>query len=40
VTAFAQDFKPQRSLLVGGDGIAMEDFLMQPVGHWVGKACD
>jgi hypothetical protein len=33
--AFAQAFKPQRSLLVGGDGIALEDFLMQPVAHWV-----
>ena len=33
--AFAQAFKPQRSLLVGGDGIALEDFLLQPVGHWV-----
>lgn len=33
--AFAQAFKPQRSLLVGGDGIALEDFLLQPAGHWV-----
>jgi predicted AAA+ superfamily ATPase len=33
--AFALAFKPQRSLLVGGDGIALEDFLMQPVAHWV-----
>lgn len=33
--AFAQAFKPQRSLLVGGDGIALEDFLMRPVAHWV-----
>jgi len=33
--AFAQAFKPQRSLLVGGDGIALEDFLLQPVRHWV-----
>mgnify|MGYP005854477539 CR=1 FL=1 len=36
--AFAQAFKPQRSLLVGGDGIALEDFLMQPVAHWVAAA--
>lgn len=36
--AFAQAFKPQRSLLVGGDGIALEDFLMQPVAHWVTAA--
>ena len=33
--AFAQAFKPQRSLLVGGDGIAVQDFLLQPVAHWV-----
>lgn len=36
--AFAQAFKPQRSLLVGGDGISVEDFLMQPVSHWVKAA--
>lgn len=34
-TAFADAFQPQRSLLVGGDGIALGDFLMQPVSHWV-----
>lgn len=34
-TAFAEAFQPQRSLLVGGDGIALDDFLMQPVSHWV-----
>lgn len=33
--AFAQAFKPQRCLLVGGDGIALEDFLLQPVQHWI-----
>jgi len=33
--AFAEAFKPQRSLLVGGDGIAIEEFLLQPVEHWV-----
>jgi len=33
--AFAKSFKPQRCLLVGGDGIALEDFLAQPVAHWV-----
>ena len=36
--AFAQAFKPQRSLLVGGDGIALEDFLLRPVAHWVAAA--
>lgn len=34
-TAFVQAFKPQRTLLVGGDGIAIADFLQQPVLHWV-----
>lgn len=33
--AFTEAFKPQRTLLVGGDGIALEDFLLQPVAHWV-----
>lgn len=33
--AFAQAFKPQRCLLVGGDGIALEDFLSHPVQHWI-----
>jgi predicted AAA+ superfamily ATPase len=33
--AFTQAFKPQRCLLVGGDGIALEDFLTRPVAHWV-----
>lgn len=34
--AFAQAFKPQRTLLVGGDGIALEEFLLRPVTQWVG----
>jgi predicted AAA+ superfamily ATPase len=33
--AFAEAFKPQRSLVVGGDGIALGDFLAQPVEFWV-----
>ncbi len=33
--AFAQAFSPHRSLLVGGDGINLEEFLAQPVGCWV-----
>ena len=33
--AFAAAFKPRHSLLVGGDGIALEDFLAQPVRHWI-----
>ena len=29
-------FKPQRSLLIGGDGIAVETFLLRPVSDWAG----
>jgi len=34
MAAFAQAFQPTRTLLVGGDGIALEDFLLHPVRHW------
>ena len=33
--AFSAAFHPKRKLLVGGDGIAIEDFLGRPVEHWV-----
>ena len=33
--AFVGAFKGARRLLVGGDGIALEDFLAKPVAHWV-----
>jgi hypothetical protein len=33
--AFTATFQPSRTLLVGGDGIAIEDFLSRPVEHWV-----
>lgn len=33
--AFATAFKPQRSLLVGGDGIDLGDFLSRPVMYWI-----
>lgn len=35
MAAFAAAFKPARTLLVGGDGIAVDEFLAQPVEHWV-----
>jgi hypothetical protein len=35
IAAFAAAFKPKRSLLVGGDGIALDEFLARPVAHWV-----
>lgn len=33
--AFTRAFRPQRRLLVGGDGIPVEEFLMAPVERWV-----
>jgi predicted AAA+ superfamily ATPase len=35
LTAFAEAFKPKRTLLVGGDGISLEEFLTKPVEHWL-----
>jgi predicted AAA+ superfamily ATPase len=35
LTAFIDAFKPNRTLLVGADGIPVEEFLSQPVEHWV-----
>ncbi len=36
--AFAEAFRPHRCLLVGGDGIPLEEFLLKPVAHWVTTA--
>ncbi len=33
--AFAEAFKVRRSLLVGGDGISVEEFLSRPVRDWL-----
>ena len=35
--AFTASFHPSRTLLVGGDGIAIEDFLSRSVNHWVSQ---
>ncbi len=35
MAAFVHAFKPERTLLVGGDGIPVEEFLLKPVEHWV-----
>jgi hypothetical protein len=35
LAAFAEAFKPNRKLLVGADGIGVEEFLSRPVEHWV-----
>lgn len=32
---FVAAFKPHRTLLVGGDGIPVEEFLSRPVSHWM-----
>jgi len=33
--AFVRQFKPKRQLLVGGQGIALEEFLSKPATHWI-----
>lgn len=35
MAAFAAAYRPTRTLLVGGDGIPLDEFLSQPAGHWV-----
>jgi hypothetical protein len=35
MAAFAAAFRPSRTLLVGGDGIPLQEFLSQPVDHWL-----
>jgi hypothetical protein len=35
MAAFADAFRPTRKLLVGGDGIPLDEFLSKPVEHWV-----
>jgi len=35
MTAFAEAHRPTRTLLVGADGIALDEFLLRPVEHWV-----
>ena len=35
LSAFVAAFKPKRQLLVGGDGIAVEEFLRTPVARWL-----
>jgi hypothetical protein len=33
--AFNDAFKPDQLLLVGGDGIAVEEFLQMPLERWL-----
>ena len=35
MTAFARVYRPERKLIVGGDGIKLEEFLSRPVEHWI-----
>lgn len=35
MATFAEAFRPDRTLLVGADGIAVDEFLRRPVAHWV-----
>jgi predicted AAA+ superfamily ATPase len=35
LAAFAEAYQPARMLLVGGDGIPVEEFLGRPVAHWI-----
>jgi len=35
MAAFASTFRVHRTLLVGGDGIPLEEFLARPAEHWV-----
>jgi len=37
-TAFTASFPTHRTLLVGGDGISVEEFLRRPVTHWLRAA--
>jgi predicted AAA+ superfamily ATPase len=34
--AFREAFQPTRTLLVGGDGVSVQEFLSRPVSHWLG----
>jgi predicted AAA+ superfamily ATPase len=36
--AFNEAFKPDRLLLVGGDGVSVDEFLSMPVESWLGRA--
>ena len=33
--AFVRLFKPKRQLLLGGQGIAIEEFLSKPAAYWL-----
>ena len=33
--AFDKRFRPQHKLLVGGQGVLIEEFLVKPAAHWL-----
>lgn len=35
LAAFAEAFKPKRTLIVGGGGVSIDEFLTKPVEHWL-----
>lgn len=35
LAAFADAFKPKRTLIVGGDGVPLNEFLTRPIGYWL-----
>jgi len=35
MAVFSEAFKPARKLLVGGDGIDLETFLLAPAAEWL-----
>jgi predicted AAA+ superfamily ATPase len=37
VAAFMAAFRPTRTLLVGGQGVSLEEFLLRPAKYWLGK---
>ncbi len=37
LAAFTAGHQATRTLLVGGDGIPVEDSLLRPVSHWIAR---
>lgn len=35
LAAFADAFKPKRTLIVGGDGVPLNEFLTRPIDYWL-----
>jgi len=33
--AFGRQFKPKRKILVGGQGVPLEEFFLEPAGDWL-----